>query len=300
MKRKLLNLFATRRVLSVTVAVAVALSLVGVAWASGALPGSPEISAAAEGSIGVFASTPTTGSSTATTAASPVTMSTSDSDEDRDHPEDHEGETEALPGDLVPVTLPDGTEVATVVFGTDPDGNLTADVTAADGWTCEIKPEDNGGDDDDDSADHEESEIKVECTNGDGVKVEVKAELEDGAIWVKVKVEDDEDHEVDDHEVIADTPTVCEIDGVGTVTIEVVGGELTYSIATSWDYKVEEEGGHEIEIKFTNGDKKIEFKAEAEHGQIECKSKSSDDDHKDDDHKDDDHKDDDHKDGDDD
>lgn len=72
-----------------------------------------------------------------------------------------------------------------------------------------------------------------------------------------------------------------EVKGVGTVWLAIEDGSLVVSrVDTTWQYKIEMDDDHEIEIKFRSGDQEIEFEAELEDGSIRTKLEvESDDDH---------------------
>ena len=80
-----------------------------------------------------------------------------------------------------------------------------------------------------------------------------------------------------------------EAGAAGTVWLAIEDGSLVVSrVDTTWQYEIEMDDDHEIEIKFRSGDQEIEFEAELEDGSIETKLEvESDDDHSrsdDDDH----------------
>ena len=80
-----------------------------------------------------------------------------------------------------------------------------------------------------------------------------------------------------------------EAGAAGTVWLSIEDGFLVLSrVDTTWQYEVEMDDDHEIEIKFRSGDQEIEFEAELEDGSIRTKLEvESDDDHNrsdDDDH----------------
>ncbi len=143
----------------------------------------------------------------------------------------------------------------------------------------------------------EPDNINVKFRAG-SLEVEFEAELEDGALTVKVTREavdeSDDDHSSDDPSEDdsstkaeaspnADMTKTFEAGSAGTVTISIAAGVLTLDGTTEndgWSITKTRTQSDEIKVEFSNGTDEVEFEAELHNGQLETKTetKSSDDD----------------------
>jgi hypothetical protein len=144
------------------------------------------------------------------------------------------------------------------------------------GWELEVdedeeeEEDDEGTDEDEDEEDQEEeegggSEIEVTFVKGER-EVEFEAEIDDDRIAIEIE------------ETLHDAkPGSYRVGDAGDVEFRLEGDrlELVGVIADEgWDFEVtheedDEDGGEEIEVTFTSGDREAEFEATIEDGVIE-------------------------------
>jgi hypothetical protein len=93
---------------------------------------------------------------------------------------------------------------------------------------------------------------------------------------------------VDDHEDKDETrssapvnsdPTSYQVGGAGTVTVQIVAGQLVLidvSANSGWGFEVDKSGGRDIEIEFESGESEAEFEAKLRDGQIRIEVEAKD------------------------
>jgi hypothetical protein len=118
----------------------------------------------------------------------------------------------------------------------------------------------------------------------EGVTVPTTADDEDDDDTTSTSIHDDEEDDDDtttstsihhdddeDGEMLEDQTLVYDIPGVGTLTLEIVGGrlELVSVSAPGWDIEIERAEADRVEVEFERGSDEVEFEARIDHGKIE-------------------------------
>jgi hypothetical protein len=89
---------------------------------------------------------------------------------------------------------------------------------------------------------------------------------------------DDEDETRSPAPVNSD-PTSYQVGGAGTVTVQIVTGQLVLLDVTAtngWSFEVDESGGRDIKIEFESGESEAEFEAKLRDGQIRIEVEAKD------------------------
>jgi hypothetical protein len=84
-------------------------------------------------------------------------------------------------------------------------------------------------------------------------------------VTTSTSIDDDEDEEMlDDQRLDYDIP------GVGSITIEIVGGrlELVNISAPGWDIDIERAEADRVKVEFERGSDEVEFEARIDHGRV--------------------------------
>lgn len=74
-------------------------------------------------------------------------------------------------------------------------------------------------------------------------------------------------------------PTSYQVGGAGTVTVQIVAGQLVLLDATAtkgWSFEVDKSGGRDIKIEFESGESEAEFEAKLRDGQIRIEVEAKD------------------------
>ncbi|MEE8374928.1 MAG: hypothetical protein V3S26_01230 [Acidimicrobiia bacterium] len=74
----------------------------------------------------------------------------------------------------------------------------------------------------------------------------------------------------DDEEMLDDQRLDYDIPGVGSITIEIVGGrlELVNISAPGWDIDIERAEADRVKVEFERGSDEVEFEARIDHGRV--------------------------------
>jgi len=92
------------------------------------------------------------------------------------------------------------------------------------------------------------------------------------------EAEDDKDETRSPAPVNSD-PTSYQVGGAGTVTVQIVTGQLVLIDVTAtqgWSFEVDESGGRDIKIEFESGESEAEFEAKLRDGQIRIEVEAKD------------------------
>ena len=270
MKKKIKGMSISKKALSVSVAVATALSLVGIAWASGSsgLYSSSSAGASSTGASGAPApavlATPAPAFPSSSSAFPSSSSSSSSSDDDSST-----ASIDIAAADYQ-VQLPDGTPVATVTLEVVSSQLNVLNISTEADWQLD------GVDNDDDG---HEAEVYFLNLDGD-TRVKFKAELEYGQIKTVITVQT-----LAPSVAVAPTNFDVQVEGmvIATVTLEVVDGELrVVAVNSDWTYRVDDHEGDddsssddssEAEIYFFKDGTKVEFKAKLINGEIRVMTK---------------------------
>jgi hypothetical protein len=106
-----------------------------------------------------------------------------------------------------------------------------------------------------------------------------------GTTNTSVDDHDDEDEDEDDKDEtrspapVNSDPTSYQVGGAGTVTVQIVTGQLVLIDVTAtqgWSFEVDESGGRDIKIEFESGESEAEFEAKLRDGQIRIEVEAKD------------------------
>ncbi len=291
-----------RRITTIAGVLAVALLGAGLAWAAiGGPLLEPPFQAASDSTVtsdpggsttttqaGDPGSTTTTepeddGTTTTTEAEDPGTTTTTEPEDDgtttTTEPEDDGTTTTTEPEDDagdVPAATYQAADAGSVTLAVEGGSLVLVSVDPNPGWVV-------------DEVETGTREVEVEFRSGD-TTVKFKAEVEDGAVQIRVRVETDDDDgtttttEPEDDEMTTTTEpeqeavdlpaTTYQAGDAGSVTVAVEGGNLVLvSVDPSAGWTVDEVDARsdEVEVEFRSGDTEVRFEAEFEDGQIQIR-----------------------------
>jgi hypothetical protein len=216
-----------RKMFGVFTAVAAALLLVGVAWASGDRA-SDDSSSGSFASSGSLAASGSVTSVSSPSVSSQVTNTSLDDNSSTSATFDDHG----------------GTTNTTV----DDHGGTTGTTVDDHGGTTNTTVDDHGGTTNTSVDDHDDED------------------------------EDDKDETRSPAPVNSD-PTSYQVGGAGTVTVQIVTGQLVLIDVTAtqgWSFEVDESGGRDIKIEFESGESEAEFEAKLRDGRIRIEVEAKD------------------------
>jgi hypothetical protein len=150
----------------------------------------------------------------------------------------------------------------------------TAATIADEGVTVPTTADDEDDDDTTSTSIHDDEEDDDDTTTsttipGDTTSTSIHDDEEDDDdTTTSTSIHHDDD---EDGEMLEDQTLVYDIPGVGTLTLEIVGGrlELVSVSAPGWDIEIERAEADRVEVEFERGSDEVEFEARIDHGKIE-------------------------------